>query len=44
MKKGVYLKDLSSLKQCYNAYNFYAVNDGSRKVRKHYGLKGKGNI
>ena len=44
IKKGVYLKDLSSLKQCYNAYNFYAWNDGSRKVRKHYGLQGKGNI
>ena len=44
MKKGVYLKDLSSLKQCYNSYNFNAWGDGSRKVRKHYGLKGKGNI
>ena len=44
IKKGVYLKDLSSLKQCYNAYDFTAWFDGSRKVRKHYGLKGKGNI
>ena len=44
MKKGVFLKDLSSLKQCYNSYNFNAWGDGSRKVRKHYGLKGKGNI
>ena len=44
IKKGVYLKDLSSLKQCYNSYNFYAWGDGSKKVRKHYGLQGKGNI
>ena len=44
IKKGVRLNDLSSLKQCYNSYNFYAIGDGSKKVRKHYGLKGKGNI
>ena len=44
IKKGVRLNDLSSLKQCYNSYNFYAIGDGSKKVRKHYGLSGKGNI
>ena len=43
LKVGVRLTDTSSLEQCYNSYNFYAVNDGSRKVRKAYGLKGKGN-
>ena len=43
IKAGVNLTDTSSLEQCYNAYNFNAWGDGSRKVRKHYGLKGKGN-
>ena len=43
LKVGVRLTDTDSLAQCYNSYNFYAVNDGSRKVRKAYNLKGKGN-
>ena len=43
LKVGVRLTDTSSLAQCYNSYNFYAANDGSRKVRKAYNLKGKGN-
>ena len=39
---GVTLTDTSSLEQCYNSYNF-GVGQGSLKVKKHYGLKGKGN-
>ncbi len=42
IKMGVTLTDTSSLEQCYNSYNF-GVGKGSLKVKKHYGLKGKGN-
>jgi hypothetical protein len=42
IKMGVTLTDTSSLEQCYNSYNF-GIGQGSLKVKKHYGLKGKGN-
>ena len=42
IKMGVTLTDTSSLEQCYNSYNF-GIGKGSLKVKKHYGLKGKGN-
>jgi len=43
IKKGVILSDTSTLEQCYNSYNFGKIGDGSQKVKKYYGLKGKGN-
>ena len=42
-EKGVILSDTSTLEQCYNSYNFGKIGDGSQKVKKYYGLKGKGN-
>jgi hypothetical protein len=42
LKKGVKLNNTSSLKQCYNSYNF-GFGKGSLKVKKSYGIKGKGN-
>ena len=42
LKKGVKLNNTSSLKQCYNSYNF-GFGKGSMKVKKSYGIKGKGN-
>ena len=42
LKKGVKLNNTSSLKQCYNSYNF-GFGKGSLKVKKGYGIKGKGN-
>ena len=42
IKAGVRLKDINSLKQCYNSYNF-GLGAKTRKVKKYYGLKGKGN-
>jgi len=41
IKKGVKLTDTSTLGQCFNSYNF--IGGGSNKVKKHYGLKGRGN-
>ena len=43
IKKGVRVSDTSTLEQCYNSYNFGKIGDGSKKVKKAYGLKGKGN-
>ena len=35
--------DLKALSTCYNEYNFNAIGDNSRKVRKAYNLKKSGN-
>ena len=42
IKKGVRLNDRDSLAQCFNSYNF-GLFGNSKKVRKAYNLKGKGN-
>ena len=42
LKRGVRLDDTNSLKQCYNSYNF-GIGINSRKVKKGYNIKGKGN-
>jgi len=41
IKRGVKLTDTSTLGQCFNSYNF--IGGGSNMVKKHYGLKGRGN-
>ena len=45
-KKGIKTADTNSLKQCYNSYNFGLSKVGrkSRRVKKCYNLKGKGNV
>jgi peptidoglycan hydrolase-like protein with peptidoglycan-binding domain len=45
-KAGIKTADTNSLKQCYNSYDFglSRVARKSRRVKKCYGLKGKGNV
>jgi len=48
-KAGIKTADHNSLKQCYNSYNFGVLTKvgrtgQSRRVKKCYGLKGKGNV